>query len=1132
MDSNRIKKLAEGARTSLMTEVSAALERVLAPESEEAISDSGGVANVKKLVESDGKSAVVERVAYTWFNRLCALRYMDVKGYTPVPCVSMRASESMPAILSDARRSKFDESLVPKGNMRNRISSLLLGAVASENPLGQAYVLLLLSVCDVYRQSMGYLFGSSDQNFSDAMRLLAPADLLSKDSVLAKIEAGMDEDTCSEVEVMGWLYQYYIAERKDEVFASFKKKKKASAEEIKPATQLFTPNWIVRYMVENSLGRLWILNFPESKLIDQMDYYIKPESVETDFIKINSPEDISFCDPACGSGHILVYAFDLLYAMYLEEGYRGVDIPSLILTKNLHGFEIDDRAAEIAAFVLEMKAREKDSSFFEKGIDARITVFHKCEFTKEEHIYVPELSAKTELLDTISHLDEVGSLWHPTADEIATIEDALAVAPDETKEVFTQNLATKLRKLSQIAKTLSNRYDVVVANPPYMGSGNLNGWMSTWLKENYPDGKNDLFAAFIFRNLTLAKEHGELGFMTPYVWMFIGSYEKMRGFLIENKTITSLIQLEYSGFSGATVPICTFTIQNSHVKNYKGGYIRLSDFVGSAKQAPKTLEAIHNPDCGWFYRCDADSFRAIPGSPIAYWISKNAISVYEQAIPLRNIGHPCKGIDTGDNNQFVRCWWEVSFGNVRIPGIAKGRWVPYNKGLGYRKWFGNNLMLVDWANEGSDLASFHGSNLRNRNYYFKPGVTWGTVTSSNLSFRLFPEGFLFDNGGSCIFAAHEELVHIVAFLNSSVSDYFLKLSPTLNSQPGEIGKLPIIKSPLLEDVPRIVATNTALSKSDWDAYEVSWDFDHSAFVCPEYSISDAFDIWERKRQVDFSALKRNEESLNQLFIDVYGMVGETSAEVPNDKVTISLADRGRDVRSLISYAVGCLFGRYSLDEDGLILANQGDTVESYLTRIPSPTFMPDKNNIIPVLDEEWFEDDVVGQFKLWLKKAYGEESYNENLDFIEGALGMDIRTYFSKKSGGFYDDHCQTYSVTGSGKRPIYWMFSSPNNSFNALIYMHRYNEGTVSTLLTEYVRELRRKLEAQRSSMLASSSARDQSQAAKYQAMIEEIDAWEREVLYPLAQQHVSIDLDDGVKVNYNKFPHALRKVGSLSKW
>ena len=1124
MDSNRIKRLATGARASLMAGVSASLERVLAPDSPEALAHPNEVAELREVARTDERG-LVERVAYTWFNRLCALRFMDVRGYTEVPVVSPREGRTLPAMLDDARRGTFP-GYVPQAE-RQRIASLLSEGSSSANPLGEAFVALLLAACDSWAKPMPMLFGA-DVRTRAAMRLLAPADLLSEGSVLARVREGMDEGDCQDVEVMGWLYQYYIAERKDEVFEGFRHSKKAGPDELGPATQLFTPSWIVRYMVENSLGRLWMLNFPSSRLRERMDYYIEPEGEVENFIRIGSPEEITLCDPACGSGHILVYAFDLLFDMYLEEGYRAADIPALILSKNLSGMEIDSRAAEIASFALEMKARERDDDFFSRGVNDDITVLEPVAFEPAETASLGLLAGNARLLDAFSHLGEVGSLYVPDPTDSVLVGSAIDSlrARDDMESAATLG---KLELMATSLEALSRTFDAVVANPPYMGSKNMSPWMSSWVKDNYPDEKSDLFSAFILRNTFFCKQDGELGFMTPFVWMFISAYEKLRNLLINQGTITSLIQLEYSGFSGATVPVCTFTLHNGLLKNYRGGYVRLANFVGPAVQQPKALEAIRNHGCGWFYRCDARSFKDIPGSPVAYWASLAEKSSFINGKLLKQVVPTHAGISTGDNNAFLRLWQEVSARDISIFGGKN--YSPHIKGGEYRKWFGNREYILKYDSKSLErMGSLPGFRHDGNQFYFKPMISWTKITSSSFHMRYFEAGFSFDSAAPAIIELpNSKLIRIMALLNSSVSSSFLSyLNPTLNYPPGPISNIPVLPSVITNDqIFEFSSSCIRLAKCDYDSFETSWDFQRHPLLRGKPLLADDAAEVEAEWQERFDSLKSNEEELNRIFAKIYGLEGEVPIEVPDDKVSVHRFDRSRETRLLVSYAIGCMFGRYSLDVDGLVLADQGSTLEDYLDKVPSPTFMPDEDGILPVTEGEWFEDDAASRFSTWLRAAFGEEHFQENLRWVEESLGTSVRAYLAKPSaGGFYADHCKTYSVAGSGKRPIYWMFSSPKNSFNALVHMHRYDEGSVSRLLTGYVRELRRKLEAQADVLGRSSTAKDQSNAARYRDMAAELAAWEHDVLYDLAQEHVSIDLDDGVKVNYAKFAGAVRKI------
>ena len=1152
MDTGKIKALATGARVQLMDGVRASLERVLAPDSAESINEPGRVNELRG--EAKDKEVLVERVAYTWFNRLCALRLMDSRGYTPVPVVTPRAGETMPAILADARRGVFCADFPLKPTDKQRVVDLLSSNTESVNPLGEAYVILLLSACDYYAKPIPALFGA-DLRSLNAVRLLAPTSLLADGSVLQRIVDGMDDENCKEVEVMGWLYQFYIAERKDEVFAGFKKNKKAGSKELAPATQLFTPHWIVRYMVENSLGRLWMLNYPDSELIDSMDYYVAPEKPEENYLVIDSPEDITFLDPAMGSGHILVYAFDLLYEMYIEEGYRSSEIPTLIFNKNLSGFEIDDRAAEIAIFALIMKARERDSDFFEHPVQPDITVFHSIDFDEYGLQEAGLITGNGKLLDALGHLDQAGSLYKPDPADAILLENAYTNLSQQNG-IFAGHALGGIKEAANVTHQLMRRFSVVVANPPYMGSGNMNRWLNNWVRDNYPNEKSDLCTCFINRCLSFAEMRGYVSLITMQSWMFLGSYERMRGALLHNQGILGMAHLGARAFEaiGGEIVSTTATVFLNGVCGNGGTFVRVVDFNDATEKDIAFRRAISGDKAfkKLAFRARTDDFLQMPGTTIVYWTNEAMKTAFLTKDSLSSLGDFSVGIQTGDTKEFIRCWWEVSVSNINLKQHSEGpnKWTPYNKGGSFRKWYGNIESLINWKNNGEDIrraseqTGHHIQDYRDDLKYL-PAITWsrivGSATSSgdylpyrdSISFRLLDKGFLTDMAGFCFFPRRDHLL-LTALLNSSTASVFLvAINPTTNCLTSDVSKVPLIELDSTDraDIETCANNSMEIAKLDYDSFETSWDYvthpliaGHSALNTVSKQVIEA---WNKR----FEQLRANEEHINSIFARVYGLEANVPIEVPDDKVSVRRFDRKREIRSLVSYAIGCMFGRYSLDIGGLILADQGSTVEDYLAKIPSPSFMPDEDGILPITEEEWFEDDIVTEFWRWLKAAFGEECFDENLAYIEEALGCKLREYFIKgKKSAFYDDHCKTYSVTGSGKRPIYWMFSSPKSSFNCLVYLHRYDDRTVSKILTDYVRELRRKLEIQARSLEASDVARDRTRAAKYHDMIDELNDWERDVLYPMAQRHIKIDLDDGVRHNYKLFPGALRKVTGLS--
>lgn len=786
--------------------------------------------NLFKRIETVGYNAFVDEEAYTWFNRFMGIRYMEVHGYLP----------SGIRVLSDTDDSFDPACLRAAGELdlpgldRDQAIDLSIAGKRAE-----LFRLILIAQCNQLADALPSVFDHVD----DADALVLPDGLLNKDenSVLYHLVEDIPEETWQDVEIMGWMYQFYNSEVKTDFFKS---KRKAAPEDLAPATQLFTPEWIVRYMVDNSLGRLWMLNHPESHLIERaqaenpadrlMEYYIQPDEEHEDFIRVASPEDITFCDPACGSGHILVYAFKTLMAIYEECGYRTRDIPELILTKNLSGMEIDPRAAQIATLALAMCAREHDRRFFSRNVKANICVLHDVEINADALSLTSPLRQKPELLDTLAHLGEVGSLFAPTSDDIAALKADLRESM--TDDIFAAKANENVETALSLCEALSRRFDVVVANPPYMGGSSFNPFMSKWMKKHYSDVKSDLFAAFIVRIMGIAEDHGEVGIMSPFVWMFIGSYEKLRNELIDEKTITSLIQLEYSGFAGATVPICTFTYHNSHIDGYKGGYVRLSDFVGASVQAPKALEAIHNPACGWFYRVDATAFHDIPGSPIAYWASEAVHETFTNEHYLCEEAALAQGLKCGDTDRFIRTWQEVNSRSI-LPtaqiDTANLKWHFLQNGGDYRKWYGNTSDVVNWADNGFEIKNFKDSDgklrsrVQNERFYHTEGcLTWSALTSGPISLRTCQPNSICGGAGYYL-VPQKRTQHdgLIAFLNSSTALAMkLLLSPTLNNEVGDLKRIPVKPEAINQEVARLSTNCIALSKADWDSQETSWDF--------------------------------------------------------------------------------------------------------------------------------------------------------------------------------------------------------------------------------------------------------------------------------------------------------------------
>jgi len=1194
MDTSKLKKFAQYARRSLIEQVSAKMKLALAADGPARRENPAAVAELEKMIKESSADKVIETTAYTWFNRFCALRFMDACGYNAINIVSPAPGQTQPEILAEAKMGHIDSEMVPDA-VGQKVMALLSGAAPSREPQAEAYRMLVTACCNYYNRQMPFLF----EKIADCTELMMPDDLLSDNSILAAAREAMAAGDCADVEVIGWLYQFYISEKKDEVFDGLKKNKKITPENIPAATQLFTPAWIVRYLVENSLGRLWMLNRPQSKLRARMEYYIPDAaqgSVENNggHIKINSPEDIKICDPACGSGHMLVYAFELLYDIYEEEGFDPSEIAVRILKNNLYGVEIDARAGTLASFALAMKARGKYRRYFKNPVQPNICVLENIHFSKDElEDYMNEVGRDlfTANLETtlkqFEESDNFGSLIRPA---LTNTGDIIQILHDRGVEgkLFIANTHEKVLRALKQADYLSPKYHVVIANPPYMGGKGMNEDLKKFLQQNYEEVKSDLFSAFIVRNTELAIPKGQLGFMSPFVWMFISSYENLRKYLIDHKTITSLIQFEYSGFEGATVPICTFTVENSHSPDYKGGYIRLSDFRGSENQAPKTLEAIKDQNCGWFYRASSSDFKKIPGSPVAYWVSNNLRRTFSSGIALINLARPCQGMATTNNELFVRNWFEVlhsksGFGIESQDSAlrSKLKWFPYNKGGDYRKWYGNCQHLVNFENKGKVICDYIDNTpgirvnskgrVINRERYFKESISWSKISSGNIALRYYPIGFIFDVAGCSIFAPKKDLEIYAGLLNSYVCRTILcALSPTLNFEVGHINSLPILSIIIEGSIDRINGVVDKLinfEKLDWDSYETSWDFTGSPLLdisnisggaknepqnSPSLSVLHSplsalyASLRSRWREMTLEMQKLEEEN-NRIFIDAYGLSDELTPDVPLKEITLTCnphyrygGDKTEDeleallladtMKEFISYSAGCMFGRYALDKAGLVLANQGETIEDYLKQIPEPIFPADDDNVIPILDGEWFPDDITERFYNFLRTAFGAENFDDNLKFIETAIGKDIRKYFTKD---FYNDHVKRYK-----KRPIYWLFSSPKGSFNALIYMHRYRPDTVSVVLNDYLREFRTKLASQKSSCEHISISSGSSAAEKTRALKEidkikkitaELDEYERDTLYPLAAKQIAIDLDDGVKVNYLKFGAALKKIAGL---
>ena len=1086
---------------------------------------------------------VIEEVAYTWFNRLIAIRFMEVNDYLPSG-VRVLSSENKAKKEPDLVTTPFDTDLEFTSYEQNRIIQL-----KDDNKLNELFRMLFIKQCNKLHDILPELFEKTDDysellltiSFTDPEGILyhlindiEDVDFRINDEMYAddgKIKAD------GQVEIIGWLYQYYISKKHDEIVNINKGTVKKA--DIPAATQLFTTDWVVRYMVDNSLGRYWIERNPQSKLAEKLEFFVTPKNGEIQYVdeKI-SPTDLTFFDPCMGSGHILVYAFDVLMEIYREVGYSDRDAALSIVENNLFGMDIDKRAYQLAYFAVMMKARSYNRRTLAKGISNNLAVVEESnsidKFTCNGLTTDSEQNKIGEyLVEAYKDAQEIGTLQtveKKDYNEFVAYLNNIESGTGQIDLFSTEWLNDTLPKMLQLAKQaeiMSNKYAVVCTNPPYMNK--LEGQLKKFVIDKYKAYSGDLFSVFIYRNFDYCKVDGYSAFMTPFVWLFIKTYETLRKYIIDTKSITTLVQMEYSAFEEATVPICSFVLKNGKAME-KALCFRLSDFKGGMEiQKQKVLEAINSKVCDYFYETEQSNFYKISGNPIAYWASSNILNIFQTAQPLKNVAEPKVGLQTAKNDIFLRRWFEcdwekIGIGYSSLEDTKNGRhkWFPYNKGGAFRRWYGNREYVIDWEQNGLKVRNYPGAVIRNPQYYFMPCITWSDITSASFSGRYCEGGFLFDVKGSSGFPERKILFYILGFLNSKISQNCIKLlNPTISTQVGDMARIPVYFSEKEKaSVDNHVQLCVEISKFDWDSYETSWDFKKHPLICyEEDNVSVAYEIWVKECDERFKQLKANEEELNRIFIDVYGLQDELTPEVEDKDVTVRKADLQSDIKSLISYAVGCMFGRYSLDEDGLAYAGGEWDNSKY------DTFIPDEDNCIPITDEEYFEDDIVGLFCAWLKKVYGEDTLEENLDFIANALGNKgktsrevIRNYFLTD---FIKDHIKTYQ-----KRPIYWLFDSgKQNGFKALIYMHRWNADTIGNVRVEYLHRIQRVYEKEITRMQEiidnSHDNKEISNATKrkekLQKQIKETKDYDAKIAH-LALSRIDIDLDDGVKVNYEK--------------
>ena len=1106
-----------------------------------------------KRIQTSSFEQTIDYIAYSWFNRLCAIRYMECKGlldHGRRVLSSADGSAGLPQILEEC----LDIDL--PGLDASRVAELKLDGNKDE----ELYRELLLAQCHALNQVMPLLF----EQVSDESELLLPDNLTKTDSLIRDLVSSIPEEDWSDVQIIGWLYQFYISEKKDQVIG-----KVVKSEDIPAATQLFTPNWIVKYLVQNSVGRLWLMAQPDSTLASEWEYYIQPAEQSDEVnaqlkqlidVRISedgdtlNPESITVLDPACGSGHILVEAYDCLKAIYLERGYRSRDIPRLILENNLYGIDIDTRAAQLASFALLMKAREDDRRLFSNPPKLNIIALQDSQPERLD-AFSQDLASTgiaqadlRELLDLFEHASTFGSLIQvpeELAQNLAELETKLNTAL-ESGDIFAQQSAQELLPLVQQAMLLAKQYDAVIANPPYMGGKGMNTALKDFAKKKFPDSKSDLFAMFIERGFEWCKDSGFNSMVTMQSWMFLSSYEAMREKLLSNNSLVSLIQLPYDGKGptamGISFGISVSILQKNKINGLIGDFDCFRYFELTEDGIPKQFPSLNERNV----KTKPDDFKKIPGSPVAYWVSNKVLEIFENSPSMGDVADARQGLATADNNRFLRFWQEVAiqkigFGmeNREQAQSTHKKWFPYNKGGEFRKWYGNQEYVVNWENDGLEIRENvdekgkQRSRPQNIEYFFRPSISWSFISSSSFGVRVYPQGFLFDVGGSSLFPKDEHNINAAMFLCSHIAPFLMKMmNPTLNFQVGNVEQLPYIE---IKDN-NIGNECIRLAKTDWDSYETSWDFTENPIISTQQpNLEQAFNTWQQQNSDAVAEMKRLEEENNKLFIDAYGLQDELTPDVPDEQITLTRADREKDSQRLVSYALGCMMGRYSLDEPGLIYAHAGnqDFDASRYQKFPA-----DADGIIPLTEMHWFEDDATHRIQEFLTAVWGKDTLDANMLWLAESLDKKasetaedtIRRYLASK---FYKDHMQAYK-----KRPIYWLFSSgKQGAFQALVYLHRYNESTLARMRTEYVMPLISKMAAYANSLeTAKESSDSAAEIKRIEKKLQDLHKQQAELstfeekLRHYADQRISLDLDDGVKVNYGKFGDLLAEVKAVT--
>lgn len=1081
--------------------------------------------HLKRRIEQEGYEAVIAEATYTWFNRIIALRFMEVNDYLPIRShilSSVVPGKSEPDVLTNV--TQYMDAL--------DLDKAFVYRLREENRSEDLYHYILVQQCN----KLGEIIPTVFETISDDMALLLPDGLLQESSPIRDVVTMIVEEDWKNVEILGWLYQFYIADQKDTVFANLKKNKKIGKADIPAATQLFTPRWIVEYMVDNSLGRLWLEAYPDQDFKKSLTYYLEDAEQEPavqaqlDALKQTNLdiEAIRFLDPCCGSGHILVYAFEVFYKMYQARGYSKREIPALILEKNLFGLEIDRRAAQLATFAVIMKAREYDARLFSRTYKVNVHSIEESNELPKVHLDVfaqgdSDLKEEIELLVDVFHDAKIyGSIIQVPTIQIEAIQAKINYFQTESDlDIFTGEMIEYslplIKSLVNQYQLLAMTYEVVVTNPPYMGSKGMDPKLSKYVGSHYPNSKSDLFAVMMERMESFSSSDGFIANVTMQSWMFLSSYEKFRKALLQNYSIVSMAHLDNMVMGIAFGTAATILRKKINYYKSKFQFITLKDLE---EEVPKSFPIVNER----FSIQNESNFEYIPGSPIAYWVSLKVILSFINGIKVSTVASVSEGIKTGNNEKYLRLWHEVEHEKINLSNLFyKPKWIPHHKGGEFRKWYGNNNYIINWENDGEEIKSENNSGLQGKKMYFRSVLSWSKISTRGFSIREIPAYSLFDSGSPSVYSFELNNHFLLSFLNSKVSNFYLKiLNPTINYQVGDISNLPLIDFDN-EIVNKVGNENTLICKFDWDSFETSWDFKQHPFRnYPGERIADSFRQWEAFADQQFRQLKANEEELNRIFIDIYGLQDELTPEVEDKDITVRRADYERDSRSFLSYLVGIIFGRYSLDNEGLAYAGGEWQPASY------HAYQPDADNILPITEDGLFSDDLVKKVVELVTHIYGEETLEEDLLFLAQALDKKvnerpeetIRRYFQKT---FYKDHLKIYQ-----KRPIYWLFSSgKRGAFKALIYMHRYDRDTVARIRTDYVLPLFMTLDnliTFEQQVVDSPDTSNQAKAAarkaieNYQKDKEELSVYS-EVLDHIAKQRIELDLDDGVKVNYAKF-------------